>query len=327
MLHTAREGGTIVDKQHAIRAHYARPRKGAAMSRKTQIDADEIREQVLEAGKQAKALAEQGIEWASPKVESAVKDAVEWASPKVEAAVEWASPRIEHAWKAGLEAAGPKVEEAAAKASGLTDVAAVKAKAATDTAHDALVDVIIPRVVAAMQEAARAAAETGSQVASAAADKLDDVAATVVSATEQVVDSPVKKSGNVGKTIGWIAAGAATAAAGYLVWRRTKPLDDPWAEEYWEDIDESEKTAPEASAAASAILGEGDEPASDEEIVEALVDAVAEAEVEAELAEDSQAVVDEAEAALEEAAAEGDETPKPRARKPRAPKSDETPTD
>ncbi len=84
---------------------------------------------------------------------------------------------------------------------------------------------------------------------------------------------------------------------------------------------------PEASAAASAILGEGDEPASDEEIVEALVDAVAEAEVEAELAEDSQAVVDEAEAALEEAAAEGDETPKPRARKPRAPKSDETQTD
>ena len=36
-----------------------------------------------------------------------------------------------------------------------------------------------------------------------------------------------------------IFTGLVTAAvAGVLVWRRLQPVDDPWAEEYWEDFEE-----------------------------------------------------------------------------------------
>ena len=30
---------------------------------------------------------------------------------------------------------------------------------------------------------------------------------------------------------------AAVAGAGYLAWRRSQPIDDPWADEYWADLD------------------------------------------------------------------------------------------
>lgn len=254
------------------------------MGRKVNIEPDEIREQVVAASKQAKALAEQGVEW---------------ATPHVEAAKDWAAPKVEHAWKTGVKVAGPKVEELAGKASDLTDVAAVKAKGATDSAHDALVDVIIPRVVAAMQDAAKAAADASENAGSAAAKGVDTAANKLVKATDKAAHAVSEKAGkvevgrsssSVGRTIGWIAAGAAAAAAGYLVWRRTQPLDDPWAEEYWEDV--ASDDAPASAVAASAP------DASDESVVEALVDAVADSDEDVE----GTSVVEEAEAALHEAA-------------------------
>ena len=256
------------------------------MGRKVNIEPDEIREQVVAASKQAKALAEQGVEW---------------ATPHVEAAKDWAAPRVEQAWKAGVKVAGPKVEEFAGKASDLTDVAAVKAKGATDSAHDALVDVIIPRVVAAMQDAAKAAADASENAGSVAAKGVDTAASKLVKATDKAAHVVSEKAGkvevgksssNVGKTIGWIAAGAAAAAAGYLVWRRTQPLDDPWAEEYWEDVASDDDGASPSAVAASAP------DASDESVVEALVDAVADSDEDVE----GTSVVEEAEAALHEAA-------------------------
>lgn len=261
------------------------------MGRKVHVDPDDVREQVNEAGRQAKALAEQGVEW---------------ATPRIEAAVDWAAPRIEQAWRQGVQAAAPKVETAASKASGLADVAAVKTKVATDSAHDALVEIIIPKIVAAMQDAARAAAEATEGAAGAASAKLDDAAAALsgkagdaasalsgkaeeLAAKVAAAGEPARKTHGVGKTLGWIAAGAATAAAGYLVWRRTQPLDDPWAEEYWEDADSGD--------------------VSESEAVDALVDAVAEAEAEAESGAEqvADAVADsDAASAAEDAVAEAE---------------------
>src|SRR5699024_2263554 len=44
-----------------------------------------------------------------------------------------------------------------------------------------------------------------------------------------------KKKGGFRRALGWTLVGTAVAGAGVLIWRRTKPVDDPWAEEYWDD--------------------------------------------------------------------------------------------
>lgn len=36
----------------------------------------------------------------------------------------------------------------------------------------------------------------------------------------------------------WVFVLVAGAAAGIVAWRRSQPIEDPWAEESWEDIDE-----------------------------------------------------------------------------------------
>lgn len=38
----------------------------------------------------------------------------------------------------------------------------------------------------------------------------------------------------------WTALVALVAVAGVVAWRRTRPVEDPWAEESWEDIDDED---------------------------------------------------------------------------------------
>ncbi|MDR2454370.1 MAG: hypothetical protein LBD51_07495 [Bifidobacteriaceae bacterium] len=125
------------------------------------------------------------------------------ANPKLEAAWEWASPRVETAWRKGITAAAPKVEEAA------------RALAPrVDDARDMIVERALPAIVAAVDAAARAAAGQADVAAKAA-----------------------RKRRRAGKIIGWSLAGAAAAGVGYWLWRQTRPVTDPWAEEDWEDFD------------------------------------------------------------------------------------------
>ncbi|WP_127573687.1 hypothetical protein [Georgenia faecalis] len=111
-----------------------------------------------------------------------------------------AAPTIDKAWRDGVKVAAPKIE-----------AAADKARPAVDSVHGRIVDDYLPRLHKAMQDAARAA--SGEPAA------------------------PVKapRSHGAVKTVGWILVGTAAAGTGYLLWRRTQPVDDPWAEEYWDD--------------------------------------------------------------------------------------------
>lgn len=36
----------------------------------------------------------------------------------------------------------------------------------------------------------------------------------------------------------WVVAAVVGAVVGFIAWQRTRPVDDPWAEESWEDLDE-----------------------------------------------------------------------------------------
>lgn len=48
---------------------------------------------------------------------------------------------------------------------------------------------------------------------------------------------PVKRHRGL-KCLGWLALAGAAAGAAYVVWRRSQPVEDPWAEEYWADSTE-----------------------------------------------------------------------------------------
>ncbi|UNX54975.1 hypothetical protein MF406_01410 [Georgenia sp. TF02-10] len=184
------------------------------MSRKrktSEIDAERLRRQAAEigalvaeqataAGRQAVHLAEQGKEW---------------AAPHVGAATAWAAPRVDKAWRDTVKVAAPKVE-----------AAADKVRPAVDNAYERVVEDYLPRVQKAMHDAAEAAA--GETSGSAKADK-------AMKAARKALAEPPKKSHGVAKTVGWALVGTAAAGTGYLLWRRTQPVDDPWAEEYWED--------------------------------------------------------------------------------------------
>src|SRR5690606_35751965 len=196
---------------------------GRDMARKDKISADQLRETAQdaahEAGKIAKSLADQG------------KD---WATPRVEAAIEWAGPRVETAWKKGVEVAAPRVADAASKS-----------RDAVDVAHEKIVEDVIPRVIAAMEEAARAA--------KGGADDLHVKATAALTAAEKAVqkqEAAAKGGNKFAKTLGWVLVGSAVAGAGVLIWRRTQPVDDPWAEEYWDDAVVTTGTTTDTSSVA-----------------------------------------------------------------------------
>ena len=171
-----------------------------------------VSERAVEAGKAAAALANQGVDW---------------ATPKIAAAIDWATPRAENAWREGVKAAAPKIE-----------AAAQAVKPAVASAQEKLVADILPRLVAAADAAADAAAEAAAKAEARVDNRIDEIV--------QAATAAEPKSSR-GKKFRWVLVGAAVAGTGYLLWKRTKPIEDPWAEEYWDDA--SAQAASEAEAA------------------------------------------------------------------------------
>lgn len=68
-----------------------------------------------------------------------------------------------------------------------------------------------------------------------AAEAAREAAATPVAvAAVAAAPKPVKRHRGL-KCLGWLALAGAAAGAAYVVWRRSQPVEDPWAEEYWAD--------------------------------------------------------------------------------------------
>ena len=130
-------------------------------------------------------------------------------------AKDWAAPRAEKAWHEGKKAAGPKIEAVAEKAIPVVD-----------TAHDRLVDEILPKLVAAITAAAGAAA--------VGADKARDVADAKLTELAHIAPPPKK---HTGAKVFWSIAGLAIAGAVYAAFRRRQTTTDPWAEEPWDDAE------------------------------------------------------------------------------------------
>lgn len=182
------------------------------MANTPNFDADKLRTEALQlrdavavtAGRMAvKAadLAEQGVDWAAPRAQAALETAIEKATPVVEDASERA--------QAAVERARPALEHARAE----------------------LVDDYLPRINRAVHEGAEALNTEGALV---------DRARRATQVSQAALLTPTKAlrpKRRFLRAIGWTALAGTVAGAGYVLWKRSQPIEDPWAEEYWADLE------------------------------------------------------------------------------------------
>ncbi|MBE6481376.1 MAG: hypothetical protein E7Z94_03185 [Actinomyces ruminicola] len=167
-------------------------------------------------------------------------------------AVGWAAPRVSRAReefvKAAKEAqlrAQPVVEGARTR---VVEEYVPAAQRAAEGARIRVVEEYVPaaqRAAVAAQEAANTEGTLTERAQRIA------VAAKQAALTPEV---PVKKKHPVLKTFGWLAVAGCAAGAAYVIWRRSQPIEDPWAEEYWADSTDEPAVseAPEAPVDAPA---------------------------------------------------------------------------
>lgn len=83
---------------------------------------------------------------------------------------------------------------------------------------------------------ARRAANAALDEARSGSGDLQTRAKDVVKASRKELEKPEKKKGRGRKLLGFLVVAGAGAAAAYYAWARSKPVTDPWAEAYWEDV-------------------------------------------------------------------------------------------
>jgi gas vesicle protein len=179
-------------------------------------DTDELKKQAAVQAKAATSSIKDASSTAATKAVDAAGHAKDWTTPKVEGFIDWLLPRAEHLYRESVKAAAPKVEHAADRVA-----------PAIDSAHDKLVDDLLPRLVVAMNEAA--------QKASSAADSAADRAAAAAAAVAAAAAAKQEKK-HTGAKVFWTLVGLAGAATAYVAWRSSRSTVDPWAEP-WEPTD------------------------------------------------------------------------------------------
>lgn len=168
----------------------------------------------IHAGKVAVAatdLAEQGLDWAAPRAQAALEEALKKATPVVESAAD-------------------RVQEAADRAQPfLSDV------------RGHVVDDYLPRINRAVEDSSAALSSDLPLAERALAARQ----ASLIALTTPTVKARRKR--RLLRVLGWTAATGAVVGVGYLLWKRSQPIEDPWAEEYWADL-ETDTIVPELEA-------------------------------------------------------------------------------
>lgn len=149
------------------------------------------------------------------------------AAELAEQGIDWATPRAQAAVSKGVEKATPVITDIADRA----QEAAAAAMPYIDSAHDKVVEDYLPRINKAVTDAG-AAATSDADLADRARAVREASAKALTTPTAQVV-----KKHRTAKVLGWTALGVSAAGVGYLLWKRSQPIEDPWAEEYWADLE------------------------------------------------------------------------------------------
>ena len=139
---------------------------------------------------------------------------------------------------------------------------------------------ILANAAEAAEAVADKAIEVGVPVAQKTLDatksKLDDLEAHGEAALTNLEKHYKAKSSHGGrKALGWSLAAAGAGGIAYLLWRRSRPVEDPWAEEYWVDLRDEDV---DADAELDEALVEAIEEALAEEAVEEAAEEEAEEE-------------------------------------------------
>ena len=139
---------------------------------------------------------------------------------------------------------------------------------------------ILTNAAEAAEAVAEKAIEVGVPVAQKTLDatksKLDDLEAHGEAALTNLEKHSKAKSSHGGrKALGWSLAAAGAGGIAYLLWRRSRPVEDPWAEEYWVDLRDEDV---DADAELDEALVEAIEEALAEEAVEEAAEEEAEEE-------------------------------------------------
>jgi len=142
----------------------------------------------------------------------------------------------------GAKWAAPRIENASRKAQDLTH-----------SASDAWEQDYLPRL--------KAAADAAREEAGKDAD-LKTKALAISEASSKALKTPPKQV-KKRRRLGWMLVAAGAAGVGYLVWKRSQPVEDPWAEAYWEDI-----AAEDAAARAADPLAEAQAAVTDPVVTE-----------------------------------------------------------
>ena len=119
----------------------------------------------------------------------------------------------------GVDWAAPRAQAAAAHAG-----------PAIENARGHLVDDYLPRAALAVNQASAALTARGS---------LSDRARRASEVSAAALTTPTRKRRKCRflRAFGLTALVGAVAGAGYILWKRSQPIEDPWAEEYWADLD------------------------------------------------------------------------------------------
>ena len=192
-------------------------------------------EELMKKAAEIKGAVVEGAEKAFEKAAEATKTGVKTAGPHVMSAVDTT-----------VKKAAPYVDSASEAAAKLTTKAGEK----LEGFHEDMVSDYLPRLSAAVEDAAVRAKEEAAKAAGSA-KKAVESAPVEIAAVEEVATK--KRRGKVGKVFGYSLLASAAAGAGYLVWRRSRPIEDPWAEEYWADLEAAD---PVEEVPAEAVVAE-----------------------------------------------------------------------
>jgi len=157
------------------------------------------------------------------------------AADLAEQGLDWAAPRAQAALSSAIERATPLVESASERAQSVAD----RAQPFLSDIHGHVVDDYLPRLNKAVSESATALAAEGD---------LSSRARAARSASAKALTTPARKKkcckkGRLLRALCFTALTAAAAGAGYVLWKRSQPIEDPWAEDYWADLEVEDYSA------------------------------------------------------------------------------------
>ncbi len=94
---------------------------------------------------------------------------------------------------------------------------------------------------------------TESAAALSSEGDLGERARAARSASAKALTTPARKKSckkcRFLRALCFTAVAAAAAGAGYVLWKRSQPIEDPWAEDYWADLEVEDYSADQEASA------------------------------------------------------------------------------